>query len=939
VNPNVTPTFSLGSSLTICAGAAVPSLPTLSNNGINGSWSPSTIDNQASGTYTFTAAAGVCATPVVYSVTVNPNVLPTFSFGTALTICAGSAVPALPTNSNNGIAGTWSPATIDNQNPGTYVFTPTAGICATTTSLSVTVTANITPSFSFGTSLSICAGATVPALPSTSNNGISGSWNPAMVNNTASGSYTFTPAAGQCAVVTTFIVTVNPNITPVFSFGNSMTICAGATAPVLPATSTNGINGSWSPAVADNQNSGTYTFTPAAGVCAVPVTFNLVVTPNVTPVFSFGTAMTICANGATPALPANSNNGINGTWNPSTIDNQNTGTYTFIPAPGQCATSTSLSVTITPNVTPTFSIGSSMSICAGGSVPALPPTSANGINGTWSPATVDNQNSATYTFTPSAGQCALTTTFTMTVNPNVTPVFSFGTSLTLCTGAASPSLPTISANGINGSWSPAAIDNNNSGTYTFTPAAGQCAITMILTVTVNPNTIPVFSFGSSLSICAGASVPVLPAISTNGVSGSWSPSTVSNQSSGTYTFTPDGGCASPISFAVTVTPNTVPTFSFGNSLIICNGGSVPSLPTTSVNGVSGTWNPATVDNQASGTYVFTPSGGFCATTASFNVTVNPIVTPAFGFGTSLTLCTGSTAPSLPNMSNNGINGTWTPASIDNQVSGTYTFTPAAGECAITTTLNVTIAQNTVTTFNIGSSLTICAGTSVPSLSGTSDNGIAGSWNPAVINNTASGNYTFTPNAGVCATNATYSVTVNPVVTPSFNFGTALSICEGSTAPSLPAASTNGVTGSWSPATIDNMNSANYSFTPDAGQCATPIILNVTVNTITTPLFSFGSTITICAGSGAPSLPATSGNGVTGTWNPSVPNDQASAVYTFTPASRTVCQFNYPVDQCDPKYNSDIQFWQFANRLRRQFSSCLTGNIFQWHRWQLESFGC
>ena len=39
----------------------------------------------------------------------------------------------LPTSSNNGITGTWSPATINTATVGTttYTFTPAAGQCGT----------------------------------------------------------------------------------------------------------------------------------------------------------------------------------------------------------------------------------------------------------------------------------------------------------------------------------------------------------------------------------------------------------------------------------------------------------------------------------------------------------------------------------------------------------------------------------------------------------------------------------------------------------------------------------------------------------------------------------------------------------------------------------------------------------------------------------------
>ena len=76
------------------------------------------------------------------------------------------------------------------------------------------------------------------ALPTTSNNGITGTWNPAL-NNTATTTYTFTPTAGQCATTTTLTITVNPNVTPTFTAVAA--ICSGATLAALPTTSTNGI--------------------------------------------------------------------------------------------------------------------------------------------------------------------------------------------------------------------------------------------------------------------------------------------------------------------------------------------------------------------------------------------------------------------------------------------------------------------------------------------------------------------------------------------------------------------------------------------------------------------------------------------------------------------------------------------------------------------------
>ncbi len=563
------------------------------------------------------------------------------------------------------------------------------------------------------------------------------------------------------------------------------------------------------------------------------------------PIFipTFASIPPMCAGTTPPVLSSISTNGISGAWNPAVIDNTTSGSYTFTPAAGQCAIPLTMPVTIIPRVTPTFSFGTSLNICGGGSVPTLPNTSTNGISGTWSPAVVDAQNSGTYTFTPNAGQCANPTTFALTVNPTITPSFQINI-YSICAGSTPPVLPTTSLEGITGTWNPVVVSNQNDGVYTFTPNPGQCAVTTTVEVYVMPNITPTFNFGSSLTICAGGTVPVLPGYSNEGLTGIWSPAVVSNTTSGVYTFTADAGqCAVPATFTVTVNPTITPAFNFGSSLTICNGGVVPTLPPTSTNGVTGTWSPTVVSNTTSGVYTFTPNPGQCASTITFTVTVNPILTPTFSFGTSLSVCSGNNVPTLPTTSTNGVIGIWSPSTVDNQNSGTYTFTPNAGQCAIPATFTVTVNPNITPTFSIGSALSICAGGTVPLLPTVSDNGINGSWSPAVVSAQASAIYTFTPavGQGPCIATVVFTVTVNPIVTPAFNFGN-LSICIGASVPVLTATSLNGITGTWSPGTIDNQNSGSYTFTPNGGQCANPLTITVTVNTVPTVVVRADTTL-------------------------------------------------------------------------------------------------
>src|SRR6185503_4093877 len=184
----------------------------------------------------------------------------------------------------------------------------------------------------------------------------------------------------------------------------------------------------------------------------------------------------------------------------------------------------------------------------------------------------------------------------------------------------------------------------------------------------------------------------------------------------------------------------------------------------------------------------------------------------------------------PATSNNGITGTWAPA-LDNTTTTTYTFTPTAGQCAITTTMTIVVSSSITPTFIAVAP--ICTGATLAPLSTTSNNGITGSWAPA-LDNTTTTTYTFTPDAGQCATTATMTIVVSASITPTF---TAVApICSGATLSPLPTTSNNGITGSWAPA-LDNTTTTTYTFTPDAGQCATTATMTIVVSSSITPTFT------------------------------------------------------------------------------------------------------
>ncbi|MEO6490285.1 MAG: choice-of-anchor L domain-containing protein [Ferruginibacter sp.] len=776
-----------------------------------------------------TDACGNLAVPACLNFSVG-NLVPTFNIPGAL--CTGSTAPILPMISNNGVTGTWNPSIVSNTATATYTFTPTLGQCATTTTITITVAAaGITPAFAPVSPF--CGGALSPVLPLTSTNGINGTWSPSTVNNTTSGTYTFTPTAGQCATSTTLTVTVNANLIPAFS--PVAPICAGSIAPTLPLTSTNGITGSWSPSTVSNTSSGIYAFTPAAGQCAASTTISVTVNTNVIP--TFAAIASICSGSAAPVLPQTSTNGITGTWSPSTVNNTTSGTYTFTPSAGQCATSATLAVTVNPSTIPAFTPVAP--ICSGSATPILPLTSNNGITGTWSPSSVSNTTTGIYTFTPAAAQCATLTTLTVTVSSGgVVPVFAPVNPI--CSGSAAPVLPLISTNGINGIWSPSTVSNINSATYTFTPAAGQCAASTTLTVTVtSPGIVP--AFPSVNPICSGSTAPVLPATSTNGITGTWTPSTVSNTNTATYTFTPTPGqCALTNTLTVTVTSAISPVFQA--IAPICSGSVAPLLSSTSTNGITGTWNPSTISNTVSGTYIFTPSAGQCATTTTLSVTVTPgNIIPSFTpVGP---ICSGTVAPVLPTTSNNGISGTWTPATVSNTNSGTYTFTPLAGSCVATTTLSITVTLIPGTP-TVTSLVNYCQAQQAVALSAsgsgllwfTTPTGGVGSITTPIpsTDNIGSTNFYVCQSNGTCeGPRAVVTVSVSPP--PDLGPNKDLNICSGASGDLTLLYNTSGISSTWTYGQVSISDPATVTFPGiyqliaiNAAGCADTVRVNLLV---------------------------------------------------------------------------------------------------------------
>ena len=435
------------------------------------------------------------------------------------------------------------------------------------------------------------------------------------------------------------------------------------------------------------------------------------------------------------------------------------------------------------------------------------------INNTTNPVPV------TYTIIPTSivGSCVGTSfSYTVTVNPAVTPSVAIATpTTTVCAGS--------------------------SVTFTATPTNGGST--------------PQYVWHKNAS-------PIVPAAT--GVS--YTTSSIANGDSYTVVLTSNALCASPttatsIAVVMTVNPIVTPTSSIAASATtICAGGNVTFTATNTKVGTSPLykWKLAGADivGATNATYSTTgaanngsyslelTSNATCAspsivTSNAIVMTVNPIVTPSVSItANNSTICTGTSITFTAAPINGGVAPTYKwklgSAYLSGETNATYATTTAANgntysvemtsndPCASTTPavsnlITITITSTVVPAVTIGTpSTAVCAGTSVtftatPGNGGTTPTyewfiGAASQGAPSAAatiftrTNLANGNQVsvkMVSNSGCAstpnATSNTITMTVNPNVIPSVSLATSTTtVCEGASV-TFTASPTNGGT--------------------------------------------------------------------------------------------------------------------------------------------------
>lgn len=820
VDPSPTITGTPGGSFSAPAGVSI--------NGSNG-----IIDLSAStagGPYLITyTTAGTCPNSTTFSLSIDAEDDPSFSYDFA-SYCQGDANPT-PTisgtpggtfSSTAGLSITAGTGEIDlaaSTAGATYTVTyTTLGVCPNSTTFNVAIVAEDDPAFTYAAA-NFCQGdadplPTITGTPAgtfSATAGVSINLSTGLIDlsaSTAGGPYTITyTTPGSCPNSTTFILNIDAEDDPTFSYA-SVSYCQGEANPTPTISGTPG--GTFSSTAGLSITAGTGEIDLAASTAGATYT------------------VTYTTLGACPNFT---------TFNVSIVAEDDP-SFTY-PLAGYCQDDVDPTPTITGTVGGTFTAPAAVSINLLTGVIDLSASSAGG------------PYAITYT---TAGTCANSTTFNITITATDDPTFSYS-SATFCQSGSDPT-PVISGLG-GGTFSEASGDivfvstatgeidlgaSTLGGPYSVVYTTnGPCPTTLAVAVTITSGFDASFTYGGS-PYCEFGADPS-PTFTTgspgtftsspagvNFISVNTGEVNLTTSTPGSYriynTIPASGGCVVEVdSFDIDITPIDDPSFSYtaasycqgdANPIVTISGtggGGFVATAGLSVDAVSGEINLAA--STVGGPYTITyTTVGACPDNSSVFVSVEAEEDPSFTYDAG-SYCQSDTDPT-PTITGT-VGGTFTaPAGViinagtgaidlsastpGTSYSITYT-TP--GTCSNSTTFDVDIVAEDDPSFSY-SAVSYCQGDANPTvtISGTPGGGFtatAGLSVDAVTGeidlaaSTIGGPYTITyTTVGTCPNSSTFFVSVTAEEDPAFTYD-ALSYCQGDTDPTPTITGTIGGT--------------------------------------------------------------------------------------------------------------------------------------------------
>jgi len=724
-------------------------------------------------------------------------------------ICVGGTTQLSPssagvwTSSNVGVANVNSSGLVTGIGSGsaTFTFEDSATGCTSDPTSAVTVNTNAIVNLSGDDQ--ICVGESTTLNTSVSG----GSWS---INNTSVATINastgeITPLAQGSATVTyegpvsgcymDASYSINVFNAPVLSVNGPSTICEGSITYLSATTSGSWVSSDETVAVISGSGEVTgigagtasFTFTSVTG-CQQTLSTPITVIAN--PSVSLTGSGSICINETTTLSPSSGGVWISNNPAVATVSNagqvigqaQGIASFTFIDNTYGCIADETITVVVNP--TPTINALSSSAICEGEIANITPATGGVWTSTNPSIATITNAGMITgiaagtiqFIYTHNMTGCSSLPSGSLTVESP--PTISFSAPTELCSGETLSISPDL-----GGAWSSTDVSVatiSNSGMITaeapgevqfiFTDASTGCVSdsSAILTVT-QPTTVSIIGPDA---ICVGEVTQLSP---TSGGSWSSSDATVATVTSSgevtalaagvvSFIFQDSTGCNSAPTADVVV--GSIPNPSFSGLSTICVGETTTLNPTTGGVWVSSDTTVAIVENnglvtaQGVGAVSFTyTSFSGCTAVVDSDLTVNAL--PEVNIIGDDEICIGGSTSLEPAsggvwISSDNTVASITPTGVVTGVSAgnvTFTYIESSTGCYSESSETITVLERPST--DIGSSNTLCVGSTtniLPSTDGTwvsNNDAVATITNAGLVTGVSQGlaRFTFTSTKG------------------------------------------------------------------------------------------------------------------------------------------------------------------------------------------------